>query len=107
MPLAGAYESCRRPIQWPLISTELRTTLVSTRNRCRIPVFLRNGRRARVGMEVTRHMGMNIAMTTRCSISVRWKHVRVVIIVVVLVILSVLTHGNGDTTLFDALLPRV
>jgi hypothetical protein len=58
-------------------------------------------------MEVTRHMGMNIAMTTRCSISVRWQHVRVVIIVVVLVILSVLTHGNGGTTLFDALLPRV
>jgi hypothetical protein len=52
-------------------------------------------------------MGMNIAMTTRCSISVRWQHVRVVIIVVVLVILSVLAQGNGDTTLLDALLPRV
>lgn len=52
-------------------------------------------------------MGMKMTMTTRCSISVRWQHVRAVIIVMILVFLSVLTRGDGDMTLVDALLPRV
>jgi hypothetical protein len=50
---------------------------------------------------------MKMTMTTRCSVSVHWQHVRVVIIVMILVLLSVLTHGDGDLTLVDALLPRV
>ncbi|MFD8569794.1 hypothetical protein [Streptomyces sp. NPDC059639] len=48
-----------------------------------------------------------MTMTTRCSVSVHWQHVRVVIIVMILVFLSVMTHGAGDMTLVDALLPRV
>ncbi|WP_433543731.1 hypothetical protein ACQPZG_00480 (plasmid) [Streptomyces sp. CA-294286] len=46
-------------------------------------------------------------MTTRCSVSVHWQHVRVVIIVMVLVFLTAMAHENGEMTLVDALLPRV
>ncbi|MGW7264541.1 hypothetical protein [Streptomyces sp. NPDC054842] len=51
-------------------------------------------------------MGVKMTMTTRCSVSVHWQHVRVVIIVIVLVLLSGMTQGHGDMTLLDALLPR-
>ncbi|MFI8242363.1 hypothetical protein ACIF83_34710 [Streptomyces sp. NPDC085866] len=52
-------------------------------------------------------MGMKMTMTTRCSISVRWWHVRMVIIVVVLVFWSVLAQGHGGTTPIDALMHQV
>ncbi|WP_329416585.1 hypothetical protein OG802_33480 [Streptomyces sp. NBC_00704] len=52
-------------------------------------------------------MGMKMTMTTRCTVAVGWRHVRVVIIVVVIAILSVLTREPGDPSLLDALLPRV
>ncbi|MFE6286239.1 hypothetical protein [Streptomyces sp. NPDC057877] len=48
-------------------------------------------------------MTMEMTMTTRCAISVRWQHLRVVI-VVVLVILGVLTQGQVGMTLIDPLL---
>ncbi|MER6784229.1 hypothetical protein ABT330_06200 [Streptomyces sp. NPDC000658] len=51
-------------------------------------------------------MGMKMTMTTRCTVAVRWQHVRVVIIVVVIAILSVLTQGYGDSALLNALVPR-
>ncbi|MER5843329.1 MULTISPECIES: hypothetical protein [Streptomyces] len=51
-------------------------------------------------------MGIKMTMTTRYSVSVRWHQVRVVIILVVLVVLSVLARGHGDTTLIDAVLPH-
>ncbi|GGR83437.1 hypothetical protein GCM10010269_23230 [Streptomyces humidus] len=52
-------------------------------------------------------MGMKMTMTTRCTVAVRWQHLRVVIIVVVIAILSLPTHGPGDSSLLDTLLPRV
>ncbi|MCQ9131179.1 MULTISPECIES: hypothetical protein [Streptomyces] len=50
-------------------------------------------------------MVMKMTMTTRCTVAVRWQHVRVVIIVVI-AILSVLAQGYGDSVVLDALLPR-
>ncbi|MEU3254250.1 hypothetical protein [Streptomyces sp. NPDC006997] len=48
-------------------------------------------------------MGMEMTMTTRCVISVGWRHVRVVI-VVILVVLGLLTRDQTGMTLIDPLL---
>ncbi|MFF8404019.1 hypothetical protein ACF1AB_31175 [Streptomyces sp. NPDC014846] len=52
-------------------------------------------------------MGVNMTMTTRCSLSLGREHLRTVVIIVVLVLWTLLTREYGWTTSMGTLFERV